>query len=152
MGAERKTKIDFIRQIVTGERGFPPSGQTLRLRMVEVEEGSTTVEMPVDGRFLNTAGGVQGGILAALADAAMGSSISTVCEVDESHATLEFKLNFLRPAPPEAGPLRARAHVLHRGRRIAHTEAEIRSKDGDLVAKATASWLIRTAPGSPDRE
>lgn len=152
--AANPEKLQLMRQALTGDRDLPPSGKTLGLSFLAVEEGSTTIEMPVEDRFLNRGGGVQGGFLAALADAAMGSSLSTVTDLDESHATLEFKLNFLRPATKERGPLTATGHVLYRGRRFAHTEGEIRGKDGDLVAKATASWIIRKSPGGvpPDRE
>jgi uncharacterized protein (TIGR00369 family) len=124
------------------------------LRVVSAEEGSTVLEMPVDERFLNFAGGVQGGILASFADSNMGTAINTVSEDDEIHATLELKINFFRPATPEMSPLRATSKVLHRSRRVGHTTSEIRSASGELVAKATASWAIRKVPGEPppDRE
>lgn len=146
------TKLDWARQIQSGERGFPPSGVTLGLKMIAVEEGSTTVEMPIDERFLNRGGGVQGGILASLADANMGTAVSTVCDEDETHATLEMKINFMRPAPPESGPLVGTSEVLHRTRRVAHTTSEIRNSAGELVAKATASWVIRKTAGPPPPE
>lgn len=148
------TKLAHIRALVDGGRDFPPSGKTLGLRMIEASEGSTTLEMEVTEAFLNRGGGVQGGFLAALADAAMGTSLATVCQEDESHATLEFKLNFVKPATAENSPLRAIGHVLHRSRRVAHTDGEIHDASGDLVAKATASWAIRKVQKGPaaDRE
>lgn len=146
------TKLDWARQIMSGQKEFPPSGVTLGLKMLAVDEGATTVEMPVDERFLNRAGAVQGGILASLADANMGTALSTVCDEDETHATLEMKINFLRPAPPDSGPLVARSEVLHRSKRVAHTTSEIRNSVGELVAKATASWVIRKTAGPPPPE
>lgn len=136
-------KLDYVRQLISGERQFPPAGQMLGMKMISADEGTTVIEMPVDERFMNNAGGVQGGILAALADSAMGTSVGTVERVDESHVTVEFKLNFLRPATPDSSPLRATANVLNKGKRFAHTEAEIRGVTGELIAKATASWLLR---------
>lgn len=141
-----------MEQMVSGERPMPPSAVTLGLRFVDVEEGSTVMEMPVHERFLNSAGGVQGGILASFADSNMGSAINTVCDVDETHATLELKINFFRPATPEMSPLRATSKVLHRSRRVGHTTSEIRSASGELVAKATASWAIRKVVGEPPPE
>lgn len=148
------TRLDEIRKVINGERDFPPSGKLLQLKMVTAEEGSTTIEMPIRPEILNRGGGVQGGFLASLADANMGTSLATLCDEDESHSTIELKLSYLKPALADAGPLRATAHVLHRGRRIAHVEGEIRNAEGELVAKATSTWAIRKAEGSrlPDRE
>lgn len=145
-------KPDWARQMMSGERPFPPSAVTLGLRIVAVEEGSTSIEMPVDERFLNRAGAVQGGILASLADSNMGTAISTLCDEDETHATLEMKINFFRPATPETGPLTAKSKVLHRSRRVGHTTSEIYNSAGELVAKATASWAIRKVAGEPPPE
>lgn len=148
------SRIDEIRKVMTGEREMPPSGKTLVLEMVRVEEGSTTIRMPIDERFLNRGRGVQGGFLAALADAAMGTSLATVTDEGESHSTVEFKLNFFRPAVEGTGPLSATGRVLHRGRRIGHVEGEIRGAGGELIAKATSTWAIRKSDGSaqPERE
>ena len=52
-------------------------------------------------------GTVQGGILAALAAAAMGWAYMTTLGEGESYTTLEMKVNFLRPA--RSGPLVAAA-------------------------------------------
>ena len=140
--------------MIAGDREFPPSGRLLQLKMVEVEEGSTTVEMPVRDEVLNRGGGVQGGFLASLADAAMGTSLGTLSALDESHTTIELKMSYLRPATADRGPLRAKGRVLHRGRRIAHVEGDIRDSFGELVAKATSTWAIRKSDGSvlEDRE
>src|SRR5215470_5276432 len=45
----------------------------------------------------NPMGTVQGGILAAVADAAMGWAFMTTLGENESYTTLEVKVNFLRP-------------------------------------------------------
>lgn len=144
---------DWARELMAG-RSLPRSAVTLGLRFVAVEEGSTTIQMPIDERFLNRAGAIQGGILASLADSNMGSALSTVIEQDETWATLEMKINFFRPATPGSGPLTASSQVLHRSRRVAHVTSEIRNSSGELVAKATSSWAIRKVAGAtpPERE
>jgi uncharacterized protein (TIGR00369 family) len=84
----------------------------------------------------------------------MGTSLGTLSALDESHATIELKLSYLKPATSDLGPLRATGRVLHRGRRIAHVEGDIRDSSGELVAKATSTWSIRKFDGAPiqDRE
>jgi uncharacterized protein (TIGR00369 family) len=149
------TRLDEMKMLMTGERPMPPSSTLLGIKVIDVQEGSTTLEMQVEERFFNRGGGVQGGFLAALADATMGTTLGTVCETDETHATLEFKLSFLRPANKDSSPLRSQGHLLYRGRRFAHTDAEIRAGNGDLIAKATASWIISKSVGKkppPERD
>ena len=147
-----ESKLPILQGMISGGREWPASGKTLGLKMIEVEEGTTTIEMDAAPQFLNRGGGVQGGFLAAVVDAAMGTSLGTVCTTDENHATLEFKLNFLRPASERNSPLRATGKVLMRGRNFAHTEGDIVGSDGKLVAKATASWIIRRNDSGADKE
>lgn len=143
--------INWVREIQSGKRDFPPAGQLLGLRMIAVEEGSTTIEMPIGEMILNRAGGVQGGILASLADANMGTALGTLEEEDETHATLELKINFLRPAPAEAERVIATSRVIHRSRRIAHVTSQVTTPDGTLICHATSTWAIRRAR-APERE
>lgn len=148
------TRQRWAEQMMSGEYPMPNSAVTLGIRILAVEEGATTLEMPIDDRFLNRAGAVQGGILASFADSNMGTAINSVCNEDETHATLEMKISFFRPATPDMGPLRGTSKVLHRSRRVGHTTSEIRSASGELVAKATGSWAIRKVVGEtpPERE
>lgn len=135
--------IDRVREMMNGDVEIPSAWRILDMRLVDVEEGSATVEMPITDRLLNRGGGVHGGFLATLADASMGATIGTISDDDEIHSTIEIKLNFVKPASIGTGPLRATGHLLHRSRSIAHVEGEIVNGSGELVAKATSTWGIR---------
>lgn len=137
------TKLEWIRKVITGEAQLPAAGITLGFRMIEAEEGSTTMQMDFQESLTNRSGSMQGGVLAALMDASMGSSLSTVSEENEDHATLEFKVSFMRPATAALSPFTAVGLVLYRGRSIAHTTSEVKGSDGTLLAKATGSWMIK---------
>ena len=84
-------------------------------------------------------GTVQGGILAALADAAMGWAYMTTLGEGESYTTLEMKVNFLRPA--RSGPLTARARVLSAGRTIGLVECAMLGEGDKLVAHAVSTCM-----------
>ena len=68
-------------------------------------------------------GGVRGGILAAVADAAMGWASMTTLGEGESYTTVEMKVNFLRSV--RAGRIAARARVTNAGRTLGLIECNV---------------------------
>lgn len=111
----------------------------------KTEPGRTTWQAMADERFANPAGIVQGGILAALADSAMGAAAVTHAVKDPGRkvfsANLEMKASFLRPARI-GSVLTCRASVISGGDRVVFCEAEIADGDGRLVAKASSTYLL----------
>lgn len=99
--------------------------------------------MRVDDRFLNPAGIVQGGFLAAMLDSAMGASaVTSAASRKVSVANTEIKVSFLRAA--SAGDvLTCTATVLKPGSVITFVEGKIVNARGELVATASSSYLIR---------
>ena len=81
-----------------------------------------------------------------LAEAALTGAIFTTVPPETAIATLDLKVNFLRPVFPDDGELLASARVIHRGRSIAVASAELH-KDGRRVALATGSAMY--LPGRP---
>jgi len=105
--------------------------------------GRTVWRARVDERFLNPAGRVQGGFLAALLDSAMGASAVTV--VGDRRVTVantEMKITFLRSA--KAGDvLTCVATVLKPGNVISFLEATIVDDADRLIATASSTYLIK---------
>lgn len=123
-----------------------PPNCDLTLGMVCTDKsapGSTTWRVRVDERFLNPAGVVQGGFLAAILDSAMGASAVTVVgERKVIVANTEMKVSFLRSA--RAGDvLTCVATVLKPGRVISFLEARIHDQDERLVATASSTYLVK---------
>jgi uncharacterized protein (TIGR00369 family) len=75
--------------------------------------------------------------------------VHTTVDAGTSYATLDLKVNFLRPVVPDGRQLEARASVVHRGRSIAVATVEILTADGKTAALATSSTMI--LPGRPWR-
>lgn len=124
---------------------IPPNCDlTLGLTCVDKSEpGHTVWRARVDERFLNPAGAVQGGFLAAILDSAMGASaVSAAGERRVSVANTEMKVSFLRAAR-EGDVLTCVANVLKSGRVISFLEAKITDAEGRLVATASSTYLIR---------
>lgn len=109
----------------------------------KTEPGRTIWRATIDERFLNPAGVVQGGFLAAILDSAMGATaVSLTAERRVSVANTEMKVSFLRSA--RVGDiLTCTARVIKPGRVISFLEATIENAQGDLVATASSTYLIR---------
>ncbi len=125
-------------------RTYPsPATKTLGIKLLELSEGRSLVEMMVDSSLHNMSATMHGGIMADIADAAMGIAVATTISPDEDFTTMEIKISFFRPHIK--GPLRAEGTVAKRGRRVAFTEAVLTNQDKQIVAKANGTWLFLTA-------
>jgi uncharacterized protein (TIGR00369 family) len=84
---------------------------------------------------------IQGGVIAMLADLAMTAAVQTTVPAGTAAAGLDLRVNYLRPAFPDGGDLRARGSVVHAGRRLVVTQAEVDNADGKRVALAGGSSM-----------
>ena len=120
-----------------------PATKTLGIKILELSEGRSLVEMQVDEHLHNMSSTMHGGVMADIADAAMGIAISTTISPEEDFTTMEMKISFFRPHI--RGPLRAEGTVAKRGRRAAFAEAVLTNEKKQIVAKANGTWLFLTA-------
>ena len=116
-----------------------PSSELLGLHVVALEADSAAVEMEAEARHANPLGTLAGGILCNLADLAMGLAFAAGLAEGESFATLELKINFLKPV--WTGRLRAEGWVVKRGRTVGLAECDVRNGEGQLVARASSTCL-----------
>jgi len=126
-----------------GRADPPPAAQLLGFRLVEIDPGRGTIEVSFTAteQFLNPAGTVQGGFLAAMLDDTLGPALVATLGVGEWAPTTDLHVQFLRPAQP--GELRGSGRIVRRGRDVAFMAGELRNGDGELVATATATAAIR---------
>lgn len=118
-----------------------PASRFFGIRMVEAEEGSTLAELDCREEFINYGGVVHGGVITALADSAMGSSLATLMPDGTRQVSFDLKLTIISAA--QVGEtLQARGRVIHAGRRTGVCEATVTGPDGRLVAKATGSFAV----------
>lgn len=114
--------------------------RTLGMRVVAVGEGSATVEIDADPTVHgNQQGTVHGGLISELADAAIGTAHSTLMAKGESFASIDLKVNFMRPVWQST--LRAVATPIQQGRTISHYHCDILRDDDKLVATAISAVM-----------
>jgi uncharacterized protein (TIGR00369 family) len=139
---ERMSGLDMMRAWQRRELPRPPLATLIGSEHLEAEEGRFACSIPASRWFCTAGGAFYGGAVALLADHAIGGSVHTTVPAGTSWATLDLKVNFLRPVPPDGRPLVARATVVHRGRTIAVATAEVLTADDKLAALATGSVMI----------
>ena len=139
--------LELVQSWLKEERATPPVCQLAGWRLVEVDEGTSTWSVRASEWFCTGFGTFYGGIIALLLDGGINSAVTTTLPPGASFGTLDLKVNFLRPVTPDGRELTARARVVHRGRTVAVTTAEVKDADGKLVAMATSSAMI--LPGVP---
>jgi uncharacterized protein (TIGR00369 family) len=135
--------LDHIRAIMSGEVPQAPMALTLGFDLTRAEFGEATFEADPGEQHLNPMGTVHGGLAMTMLDSAAGCAVHTTLEEGEQYATLETKVNMLRPIMPGSGTIAAVGQVIHRGTRTALAEATLRSvESGKALAHATSTCLI----------
>ncbi len=90
----------------------------------------------------NPHGTVQAGVHAVVLDAAMNFAVNAGLRGrDRTKATIEMKTEMMRPAAL-GDRLAVRGAVVRETRQIAFAEARIENADGDLVSRATGTFLL----------
>jgi uncharacterized protein (TIGR00369 family) len=134
--------LEQMQQIAQGSA--PPAAiqHLLEFDLVEVAEARAVFECRPSREMLNPLGTVHGGIAMTLLDSACGAAVHTTLAPGQGYATLETKVNLVRPITPDTGAVRASGAVVHRGGRIATAEARLTDGSGALLAHATSTCLI----------
>ena len=135
---------DYLEAMMRGDVPLPPVAALLGIRPVSIADGEVVFEMDVRPEHANPMGTIQGGVVCALADAAMGLAYATRLEEGESFTTLELKTNYLRAVTE--GTLIATGRVLHGGRTIGLTSCDVVDGDGRKVAHATSTCMTLRDP------
>jgi len=134
--------LEYMRQLMTGEREPSGMARLMNMRLVEVEEGRAVFTVEPDERHYNGLGIAHGGLAATLLDSALGCAINTVMPAGRVFTTLEMKINYVRPMRRETGEVRCEACVLHAGGRVATAEGRIVDASGKLYAHGTATCML----------
>src|SRR5215475_15285584 len=142
--------LDGMERMVRGEAPPPPAATLLGMRLESFSPGEAVVALEATAAHGNPMGTVQGGILAAVADAAMGWAFMTTLGEGESYTTVEMKVNFLRAV--RAGRLSARARVKNAGRSLGLIECDVLDSGDKLVAHAVSTCMILRSAEAPARE
>jgi uncharacterized protein (TIGR00369 family) len=130
----------------------PACADLLGWTFLGADAAAGTARIAFEGRpeFCNPAGFIQGGMLAAMLDDAMGPAVLVMSEGRFYTATIDMNVSYLAPAKP--GRLIGEGRVVQLGKTVAFLEASLRDGEGTLVARATSSArLVPTERLSSER-
>jgi uncharacterized protein (TIGR00369 family) len=150
--AAAEERLAAISQADEVRRAGPHIWATLGYRRVDLRPGSTTVEWDAEEAYgFPTAAGpiVQGGMITALLDAAMGGACWTVLDADQAFLTADLRVEFLRSCRP--GTLRAVGEVVRRTRRVVFCSAQLYDSDGVVLAASRCTQVVMPADGRAGR-
>ena len=135
------TGLEQLKVMMTEDRR-PGLGETLGIRLIEVEEGRVVLEATPDVHHYNPLGTVHGGFAATMLDFACGYAVLSKMTPGMSFATLELKMAYHKPITKDTGPVRAEGTIVTMGGQAAFTEARLVDVDDRLYASATSSLLV----------
>jgi len=124
----------------------PNLWRTLGFRRTQWGPGSSTVEWDATADYgFATPGGqvIQGGLVTAILDSAMGGACFTVLNNDELFLTADLRVEFFRPTRP--GPLRATGQVVRKASKVVFCAAELFDAEGTTLAASRCTQVILPA-------
>ncbi len=125
---------------------------TLGFQQLDWSAGTATIgwRAQIDYCF-PTSGGpiVQGGLVTAVLDAAMGGACWSVLDDDEAFLTADLRVEFLRATRP--GDLRATGTVVRRTRRAVFCSGDLYDDRDELLATSRSTQIVLPGDGAAGR-
>lgn len=133
------TTDDFIEHL---NANLPHAMQTLGGEVLEFDEekNAAMLRFTADRTLCNPDGGIQGGFICGMLDAAMANAVFCLLGEVAIVATLEIKVSYLEVT--REGELFARGTITRPGKTITFLEAELRDADGKLLATASSTARV----------
>ena len=142
----QRSVMEIVREMheeVLGELLVPPPVfEAMRGEFVahDLETGWLRTRFPVLEEQLNPYGTMQGGMVAAAIDNTLGPLSMMVAP---PNYTRRLEVKYSRPATRERGPIEVEATFLGRDGRWLKFRAEVRDREGNLLARAAAMhWVV----------
>lgn len=111
-----------------------PYFEHLGIKIVEVGEGYAKLQLDFKDHLTHPFGYLHGGAIASLADSTGINAVLTLLREDEKPLTIEMKINYFLPV--KGVVVYAEGKVVHKGKKIAVADVDVKIASGQLIAKA----------------
>lgn len=111
----------------------------LGIRLGRLAHGAATFHMEARRELTQNSNVVHGGAIASLLDTATAFAVMTILEPDETTATNDLTIHYLRPVIH--GRVTATARILRAGRRLLTLSADVTDEHNALCATALSSYV-----------
>jgi len=120
-----------------------------KIELVDAGSGEAEVAFEAGPEHVNLQGLVHGGMLATLADTAMGLAVRTTLEPGRRHVTVQLGIEFLSPG--RQGRIVARGRSVKVGRQLGFAEADVVDGSGRLLARARSTLSVTAEKPSTEK-
>ncbi|TXH52696.1 MAG: hotdog fold thioesterase [Burkholderiaceae bacterium] len=127
-----------------------PHMRAIGATVTAVDKGRGTMKLPARPDWLGdpVRGVLHPGALTVLADSACGLAVGAALDTPVPYATLDLRMDYLRPAVPERDVF-CEAECFRLSRNVAFVRAEVWQDDrADPTAAAQGTFMLSTAPGT----
>ncbi len=134
--------VGFFAKILSGEFPQAPITKLLGWKFLDFDAAAQVIRVEMQARpeFINPAGVIHGGMLAAMLDETLSPALAATLGPGEFAPTLEIKVNFISPA--KLGRVLGTGRIVSRGRSICFMEGQLHDEQGNLLATASATSKI----------
>lgn len=120
-----------------------PFWSLLGIELVDIKKGWSRLSLAFDPKLTHPFGIAHGGSIFSLADSAVAMALVGMVTPEETFVTIDMSINYL--ASFSEGILFAEGHILHKGRNTALGEIKVTDDKDNLVARASATYMILAA-------
>lgn len=141
MSDDLHARLDLFKQMIV--QGSPHAAD-LGFQLEDLGEGTASIRAPYREDLVGdpATGVIHGGVITALLDHTAGAAAFTGLGGDKAHATLDMRLDYMRPAKPGQDVI-AEARTIKVAGLIAFVEAIAHDGDrNDPIATAHAAFMV----------
>lgn len=123
-----------------------PFYRYMHMEALDAEDGQSSFRLTVTDDHMNLYGILHGGVIATILDSTCSIAVASLLEPGEFSYTLDQRVNYIGNV--RQGTLYGRGKTIHKGRKTAVSEGEIRDEDGNLIAFGVNTlFLFRSESG-----
>ncbi|MEN6389485.1 MAG: PaaI family thioesterase [Syntrophomonas sp.] len=137
MKAENRGINEELFEVIRNAYDSQPCHQSMGITITYLGKGTAGLTMTPNTNLSTGGGRIHGGVLATMIDVAMGAAAATIGRL---YRTAELKLNYIAPAF-ETDLLIVEGRVVHPGKTLAVTEANLLNGEGKLIAKGMGTFF-----------
>lgn len=110
------------------------------IELIRVDPGEVEIALRAEDHHLNLLGTLHGGMLAILADTAMGLAMRTRVERGSNYVTAQLDLHYL--ASGRTGRIVGIGRAVRHGGQMGYAEADVLGEGDRLLARGSASFIL----------
>lgn len=129
-------QLDALAQAVRDSAFYRWSG----IELIDAVEGTVTLRLALEEHHVNIQGFAHGGLLATLADAAMGLAIRSAVEPGRRHVTVAMDVHYLRPVT--RGTVTSTGRAVRVGTELGYAEAEVTDERDRMIVRAAGTYSV----------